>query len=127
MFGHFMLCLMPIAAATDDLDDLDELIQEVAEWLSQFKSLAVMAKLAKINSEFMELRSDGQTDIPADRLKFYQAVQSRSSLFTTLQDSILIFSLEEDVVCIHVPWDDGLACNLAHDIDRKRTRLNSSP
>src|SRR3546814_11866238 len=81
--------LMPIAAATDDLDDLDELIQEVAEWLSQFKSLAVMAKLAKINSEFMELRSDGQTDIPADRLKFYQAVQSRSSLFTTLQDSIL--------------------------------------
>src|SRR3546814_909191 len=94
MFGHIMLCLMPIAAATDDLDDLDELIQEVAEWLSQFKSLAVMAKLAKINSEFMELRSDGQTDIPADRLKFYQAVQSRSSLFTTLQDSILIFSLE---------------------------------
>src|SRR3546814_15798076 len=89
MFGHFMLCLMPIAAATDDLDDLDELIQEVAEWLSQFKSLAVMAKLAKINSEFMELRSDGQTDIPADRLKFYQAVQSRSSLFTTLKDSIL--------------------------------------
>src|SRR3546814_16043534 len=50
MFGHIMLCLMPIAAATDDLDDLDELIQEVAEWLSQFKSLAVMAKLAKINS-----------------------------------------------------------------------------
>src|SRR3546814_4767854 len=95
--------LMPIAAATDDLDDLDELIQEVAEWLSEFKSLAVMAELAKINSEFMELRSDGQTDIPADRLKFYQAVQSRSSLFTTLQDSILIFSLEEDVVCIHVP------------------------
>src|SRR3546814_14265895 len=45
MFGHIMLCLMPIAAATDDLDDLDELIQEVAEWLSQFKSLAVMAKL----------------------------------------------------------------------------------
>src|SRR3546814_2549776 len=44
MFGHIMLCLMPIAAATDDLDDLDELIQEVAEWLSQFKSLAVMAK-----------------------------------------------------------------------------------
>src|SRR3546814_2850367 len=43
MFGHIMLCLMPIAAATDDLDDLDELIQEVAEWLSQFKSLAVMA------------------------------------------------------------------------------------
>src|SRR3546814_12564598 len=37
MFGHIMLCLMPIAAATDDLDDLDELIQEVAEWLSQFK------------------------------------------------------------------------------------------
>src|SRR3546814_9553829 len=64
----------------------------------------------------MELRSDGQTDSPADRLKFYQAVQSRSSLFTTLQDSILIFSLEEDVVCIHVPWDDGLACTLAHDI-----------
>src|SRR3546814_2507600 len=31
MFGHIMLCLMPIAAATDDLDDLDELIQEVAE------------------------------------------------------------------------------------------------
>src|SRR3546814_12892941 len=25
MFGHIMLCLMPIAAATDDLDDLDEL------------------------------------------------------------------------------------------------------
>src|SRR3546814_8660709 len=64
----------------------------------------------------MELRSDEQTDIPADRIKFYQAVQSRSSLFTTLQDSILIFSLEEDVVCIHVPWDDGLACTLAHDM-----------
>src|SRR3546814_18838195 len=75
-----------------------------------------MAKLAKINSEFMVLRSDGQTDIPADRLKFFQAVQSRSSLFTTFQDSILIFSLAEAVVCILVPWDDGLACSLAHDI-----------
>src|SRR3546814_10095946 len=83
-----------------------------------------MAKLAKINSEFMELRSDGQTDIPADRLKFYQAVQSRSSLFTTLQDSILIFSLEEDVVCIHVPWDDGLACTLAHDIFRSEAHTS---
>src|SRR3546814_15074349 len=30
--------------------------------------------------------------------------------------SDLIFSLEEDVVCIHAPWDDGLACTLAHDI-----------
>src|SRR3546814_1746607 len=99
MFGHFMLCLMPIAAATDDLDDLDELIQEVAEWLSQFKSLAVMAKLAKINSEFMELRSDGQTDIPADRLKFYQAVRSEehtSELQSLMRISYAVFCLKKN-------------------------------
>src|SRR3546814_1229045 len=98
----------------------------------------------RISDSSSDVCSSDLTDIPADRLKFYQAVQSRSSLFTTLQDSILIFSLEEDVVCIHVPWDDGLACTLAHDIfveqsdgddddddddddeDRKSTSLNSS-
>src|SRR3546814_2256375 len=94
MFGHFMLCLMPIAAATDDLDDLDELIQEVAEWLSQFKSLAVMAKLAKINSEFMELRSDGQTDIPADRLKF-RSEEHTSELQSLMRISYAVFCLKK--------------------------------
>src|SRR3546814_16072322 len=70
----------------------------------------------RISDSSSDVCSSDLTDIPADRLKFYQAVQSRSSLFTTLQDSILIFSFEEDVVCIHVPWDDGLACTLAHHI-----------